>query len=421
MLDFGIAKIENTSLTQTGLVVGTPSYMAPEQLAGKKMDQRADIFSLGSVFYELVTREKPFQGDVTTVLYKIMHEEPVAPSLVNPALPGGIDAVIRRALAKVPKERFQKCEEMRKAFAEQAARLNLSPATPGNAAMTTAKVKPRSSPPVPSFLLTESAPKPRRVWPILLMLLFIGTAGWAFYVHSTTGSYPAFVNKLVGASQQLPQTLLAPKPADPAAPGKSNAPDASTNDVSANSAGTQPASTPHNAPGAAPQTAPDDSDAAASALPTATAGQSSNQAAASDGPSVIPASSPATQPAGTATTSQPGTAAPSPSPSLTAAGSAAAPAENIERSPFSPAGAEGQKNPGIAATRPKKPIRQPLPTVDGFTRQNVPELLRAADSAAQRGDYRLATYTYNLILKLDQGNATAHNGLRLIQQAEHLH
>jgi hypothetical protein len=78
-------------------------------------------------------------------------------------------------------------------------------------------------------------------------------------------------------------------------------------------------------------------------------------------------------------------------------------------------------NPRIAATRPKKPMRQPPLTVDGFTRQNVPELLRAADSAAQRGDYRLAAYTYNLILKLDQGNATAHNGLRLVQEAEHPH
>lgn len=422
VLDFGIAKIENTSLTQTGLVVGTPSYMAPEQLAGKKVDQRADIFSLGSVFYELVTREKPFHGDVTTVLYKIMHEDPVAPSLVNPALPGGIDAVIRKALAKVPKERFQKCEEMRKAFAEQATRLNIGLSGP---AATVAEVKPRPAPPLPSFLLPEPAPKRRSIWPIAFMLLFIGAAGWAFYVRSNTGSYPAFVNKLVGASRQLPQTLRDLKPASLAGQAKSTnrsaqsgrTHDSTTNgaDASANSVGAQPASTPPNAPGAVTPTASGDSAVAASASPTATSGQSSNPATASDGASVVPATSQAAQPASTATSSQPVTAAQS----GTAGGTAAAPADSAERSPFSPVGANGQMNPEIAAQSAKKPVHQPLQTVDGFTRKNVPELLRVADSAAQRGDYRLAAYDYNLILKLDHTNATARNGLRLVQEAEH--
>jgi hypothetical protein len=250
----------------------------------------------------------------------------------------------------------------------------------------------------------------------LLMLLFIVTAGWALYVHSTTGSYPAFVNKLVGASQQLPQTLRALKPAQPTAQEKSTNQSAQSGgmtdaDASLNNLGTQAASPPHNAPGAVTQTPPDDSGVAPSATPTATASQSSNQAPANDGASVVPVTSPATQPAGAAPSSQPGTAE----------GIASAPAENLERSPFSPVGPEEQTNSATAAQPTKKPIRQPLPVVDGFTRKNVPELLRAADSEAQRGDYRLAAYSYNLVLKLDHTNVPARTGLRLIEQAKHLH
>jgi hypothetical protein len=402
VLDFGIAKIENTSLTQTGLVVGTPSYMAPEQLAGKKVDQRSDIFSLGSVFYELVARERPFHGDVTTILYKIVHEDPVAPSLINPAVPGGIDAVIRRALAKEPKERFQTCEEMRAAFAEQAARMNVSPAVVGPAAV---KAKPQQEPALPSVLLTEPPPKPRNWWPIVFMLLFIGTGAWAFYVHTTTGSYPAFINALTGA------TL---KPAPSAEQDKATSADQSTQggtgngaDASANNTG--PGATPEGTTGAGPQSAPDGSDGATPSSSASAEGQPSTPA---DGTAAAVMTSQA--PAHTAGP-QTGTV-----PSAEAGSVSSARADNGERSPFSAVGKDGEVDPALAMQTAKKPLRQPVPTVDGFTRKNIPELLRVADTAARRGDYQLATYEYNLILKLDRGNARARIGLRLIQAPQQL-
>ncbi len=398
VLDFGIAKLENTSLTQTGLVVGTPSYMAPEQLASKKIDQRADIFSLGSVFYELVTRERPFIGDVTTILYKIVNEDPIAPSLVNPAIPGGIDAVIRKALAKDPKERFQSCEEMRAAFAEQAARVSLSPAAP---AIPLAKSKSQSEPALPNFLLTEPPPKPRSLWPIIFMLLFIATGGWAYYVHTTTGSYPVFINKLTGVAQEsLPTDRLNPVPStDPGKPAAGQGVQHVDGDSAANSASVQPGVAPSQ-PGAPPVATPDGSDVATPSSAVPGEGQPIN-------PSGNPRAVMTTQNQIPATVAAPSIAAAAPSTSAPTS----EPAEK-DRSPFSPAPSENASS--TTASAPKRPFRRPVQTVDGFTRKDIPDLLRVADMAARRGDYRLASYEYKLILKLDESNASARTGLRLI-------
>lgn len=81
---------------------------------------------------------------------------------------------------------------------------------------------------------------------------------------------------------------------------------------------------------------------------------------------------------------------------------------------------DAQTSASPPAELPKRPFRQPPLMVDGFTKKNVPELLRVADIAARRGDYRLAAYEYRLILKLDQNNVRARTGLRLIQESERL-
>lgn len=107
--DFGIAKVSNhMTLTQTGRVVGTPSYMAPEQIEGADIDGRADIFSLGVVFYELLTGQRPFLGESLAALaYKIVHVEPTPPSLINLELSDTYDEIVSRAITKDPADRFQ--------------------------------------------------------------------------------------------------------------------------------------------------------------------------------------------------------------------------------------------------------------------------------------------------------------------------
>jgi predicted Ser/Thr protein kinase len=111
--DFGTAKILQFGTAQTAHVMGTPSYMSPEQVKGKPVDGRSDIFSLGVILYELMTGEKPFPGqNITTVIYKIINEEPIPPRSLDSSIHPGLSAVISRALAKDPAARYQSCHEL---------------------------------------------------------------------------------------------------------------------------------------------------------------------------------------------------------------------------------------------------------------------------------------------------------------------
>ncbi|HKY33720.1 MAG TPA: serine/threonine-protein kinase, partial [Candidatus Polarisedimenticolia bacterium] len=115
--DFGLAKNPSTQLTTDGVLIGTPNYMSPEQILGRALDGRSDLFSLSAVLYELLTGSKPFSGDtVTTIMYRIVHEVPPMPHMVSDRIPAPIGRVLMRGLEKDPTQRFQTGQEMARAL-----------------------------------------------------------------------------------------------------------------------------------------------------------------------------------------------------------------------------------------------------------------------------------------------------------------
>ena len=111
--DFGIARLTDGGSTKTGIVLGTPSFMSPEQLEGRRLDGRSDLFSLGVTFYQLLCGQLPFRADsMTALMYKIANEAHTALGAIRPDLPPAIDKLVNRALAKRPDDRFQTGAEM---------------------------------------------------------------------------------------------------------------------------------------------------------------------------------------------------------------------------------------------------------------------------------------------------------------------
>ena len=119
VMDFGIARVDSSSMTKTGIAMGTPNYISPELLQGHGVDKRCDIFSLGVVIYEMLTGRRPFKGEnMTALIYSIIHENPQPPSAINPNVPVIFDHIVNNALKKNPNERYQKATDIRKSLAD---------------------------------------------------------------------------------------------------------------------------------------------------------------------------------------------------------------------------------------------------------------------------------------------------------------
>jgi serine/threonine protein kinase len=421
VLDFGIAKKGDASMTQSGMVVGTPSYMAPEQATGKPVDQRSDIFSLGAVLYELFTGQKAFHADsVTAVLYRVVHEDPVLPAMINPAIPEGVEAAIRKALAKDPGVRFQTCGELRDALRREAVLLR------------TASAKILAKPLLESTKHTRFAArgKSRKVVPILLAACIV-LASAAIVVWPQRAKMPRLM-RFIGSVQHFGKhrNSAGAAPASPA-PAEST--------VMVAVAAKDTASTLTLAGQAGGQTSPASPDAAMKAEaqpqdPTTVASPAQTSVSAqpplATQPQTVPVPSPTspadsknnqpvTNTAGHAAMASP--AAPTVNkdskndPEPVAVGSSTEDASTDRQ-----AGAGTSETSDEPATpRHIRPVVPPAPTVvEGFTRRDIPDLLRKADAATGSGDYKSAVYEYDIVLRLDRVNARAREGLRRAREAE---
>lgn len=213
--DFGIARLENSSMTQVGTLIGTPSYMAPEQFRGEPVDLRADIWAAGVMLYQLLTGEKPFEGGFSAVMHKALHTEPPPPSTLSVTTPRGFDAVISRALAKRPDDRFGSAAEFAEAIRAATTAPAAAPAPGGlpglpglNEDATVVTARPG---PLPGAGTTPAAPRPPappappakdgKGAPVALIaggagaLVVAAGAAWFFLAGPGAGPDPALVER----------------------------------------------------------------------------------------------------------------------------------------------------------------------------------------------------------------------------------
>jgi eukaryotic-like serine/threonine-protein kinase len=234
--DFGIARVEASELTQTGTVLGTPSYMSPEQFMGHPVDGRSDLFSCGVILYQLLTGEKPFTGEsTTTIMYKVLREEPVPPSQLNLSLSPALDAVMKKALAKNPAERFQSGHEFAQALQAAVAAAPQSvpvPAPAPAAAVPVINMGPLQDPPAavskPSASVSVPAPSrsrqvPAGAWAVGGAALVAVAAGAYVFLAPGRGSTPAPTVAQAPATS-APATASATMPAAGPAAAAANTP-----------------------------------------------------------------------------------------------------------------------------------------------------------------------------------------------------
>jgi serine/threonine-protein kinase len=229
--DFGIARIDSSSMTQAGTLLGTPAYMSPEQFMGNVVDARSDIYSSGVLLYQMLTGDRPFEGSLSAIMHKVLNTDPPAPSVLSVTAPPSLDAVVRRAMSRRPEDRFPSAG----AFAEaiRGALSNQAEAAVGEGEAT---LVARSTQPPPAPRRTDAPSLPRGVPAIapvrrsrvptiataVILLAAVGGGAWWFLADQPTPTpqviETATVTSPPVADAANPAGIPAPTPQPPPPP-----------------------------------------------------------------------------------------------------------------------------------------------------------------------------------------------------------
>ena len=232
--DFGIAHIEASNLTQVGAVMGTPAYMSPEQIMGLPVDGRSDLFSAGVILYQFLTGERPFSGSAATTMQKVLREDPLPPSSLNVQAPLEMDAIMRKALAKRPEDRFQSAGEFAAAIRAavpamtvtntEATLISTTTTSPlATADRTLVRKDATIAPPTPVPVVAQPAPQPKSQMPLVaivvtLAVIVLGAGAWFTFQRQTTEVAKAGQGSGPQAAVPAPPASTSAPAAPPAAP-----------------------------------------------------------------------------------------------------------------------------------------------------------------------------------------------------------
>lgn len=208
VLDFGLSRFMDsggTQLTQAGVIMGTPAYMAPEQASGAAVDYRADIYGVGAVLFSLITGRPPHEGEsLQELLVAVLNEPPPLPRSINPAIPANLELVLQHAMARYPEERYQSMAELDQALA------TFDEPTTDQDSSADLQVRPRFSREPDAWQVTTARPRLVSLGGAAVLLLLVALSSTIPGVELVTGKFNLTKIELVLIICSLIGTLITP-------------------------------------------------------------------------------------------------------------------------------------------------------------------------------------------------------------------